>query len=371
MSEPEAPTPVDAESTPGTPMAPVPSSPWKKRLIVGGAVTAALGAAAAGAFVWWRSQAVPPLTDLIPDDSYLAATVDVEALRQGPLADLLSEGDAMAKKRAAGLLGTCTDSAIAAVREVGLVVPGGTTDEGRFALAVRLDTKGTWLAECDAELSAKGAALPRETDGPWTYLGASDGPRLAMHRGGLALWGREPFLHALAASVLRKESAHVYRQFAARLAETGHAPQAFAAITLPAEQRRIFASVIEEREQGDGHPELFAIARAGLAATVDGPADTLHVAARFESDKAEAVGKLKTLFEQLVQKSGDSLEVRALGLGDAVAGARVVAAGDSVVVTASAPLARLRMMARRLKLMGEMRKLARDVAPTPDAPPAP
>lgn len=371
MSEAEAPAPVDAAPAPGSPAAPVPPSPWKKRIVVGGAVVTGLGVAAAGALFWWRSQAVAPLTDLIPDDSYLAATVDVEALRQGPLADLLSEGDAMAKKRAAGLLGSCADGAIAAVREVGLVVPGGATEEGSFAVAARLDTKGTWLAECDAELGAKGSALPRETDGAWTYLGASNGPRLAMHRGGLALWGREPFLHALAATAFKKESAHVYRQFVARLAETGHAPQAFASITLPADQRRIFAAAIEEREQGEGHAELFAIARAGVAATVDGPADTLHVAARFETDKPEAVGTLKTLFERLVQKSGESLEVRALGLGDAISGARVVAAGDAVVVTASTPLARLRMMARRLKLMGEMRKLARDAAPTPDAPPAP
>ena len=362
----------ELEASPRTDAAPAAApSPWKKRAVIASVVLLAAGAVAGGAFVWWRSQEAPPLVDVFPDESYLVAFVDVEALRKGPLADLVSEGDSQAKQQAKSLLGTCSDGAIAAVREVGIVVPGGASEEGSFALAARLDTKGSWLAACDAELSAKGDAMPRETGGAWTYIGKNDAPRLALHRGGLVLWGREPFLHALAASALKKDGAHVYRQFASRIGEAAQSPHALAAITLPAEQRRVFAAVIEEQQHEDGHPELFSIARAGLAATVDAPADTLHVSARFESDNLDAVPKLRALFEKLVQKAGDSLEVRAIGLGDALSGARVVAAGDAVVVTTSAPLARLRMMARRLRLMNEMRKLTRDANPaSPDPTPA-
>lgn len=340
----------------------------KKRWVLALAAAGLVAASAGGAWLWWRSQAAPNLLQVFPDDSYLVATLDVEALRKGALADLASEGDAQAAKRATGLLGACSDGAVRAVREVGLVVPGGTTEEGSFALAARLDMSGPWLAACDAELTAKSGTTPRETEGAWSYVGAKEGPRLALHRSGLALWGREPYLHSLAAAAFEKHAEGRYPALAGRTSEPTKTNDLFAGITLPAEQRRVFASVIEEQGRADGHPELFAIARAGLAASVDAPSDTLKLTLRLECDKADAPAKLRTTVEDLLQKTGDSLEARALGIGDAVTGARVLVAGDAVVVTASAPIARLRMMSKRLRLLGEMRRLARDAVPSEGGP---
>ncbi len=340
----------------------------KKRWVLAISAAGLFAAGAGGAWLWWRSQAAPNLLQVFPDDSYLVATIDIESLRKGALADLALEGDAHASKRAAGLLGTCSEGAVRAVREAGLVVPGGGSEEGTFALAARLDMRGDWVAACDSELAAKSATVPRETEGPWVYVGTKEGPRLAIHRSGLALWGREPHLHALAAAAFEKHVEGRYPALAARTSEPTKATDLFAGMTLPAEQRRVFASVIEEQGRTDGHPELFAIARAGLAASVDAPADTLKVTLRFECDKPEAPARLRGTLEELLQKTGDSLEARALGIGEAVTGARVVVAGDAVVVTASAPIGRLRMMSKRLRLLGEMRRLARDDAPAEPVP---
>lgn len=334
-------------------------------------VVVALGAAAGG-YWYWQGRSSPPLLALVPDDSYLVATLDVDAFRKGPLADLATETDATAKKRAESLLGACADGAVAAVREVGLVVPSGAAEEGSFALAARLDMAGTWAAACDAELAQKSASVPRESEGAWSFVGAKEGPRLALHRSGLALWGREPYLHTLTAAVFREGSERRYEALAARTLEAGKPRQAFAAITLPAEQRRVFAAVVEEQGRPDGHPELFAIARAGVALAVDTQADSLQITARFETDKPDTAAKLRATLEELLQKTSDSLEARALGANDALANARVTAATDAVIVTAAAPIGRLRMMAKRLRLLGEMRKLAEEAArraPTPsDAP---
>lgn len=347
----------------------------KKRWPYAVAATAVVLGAAAGGYWLWQGRTAQPLLTLFPDDSYLVATLDVEAFRKGPLADLATESDATAKKRAESLLGACAEGAIAAVREVGLVVPSGTAEEGTFALAARLDMAGTWAAACDAELAQKSATVPREGEGAWSFIGAKQGPRLALHRSGLALWGREPYLHALTGAVFREGGERRYEALAARTVEGGSPRQAFAAITLPADQRRIFASVVEEQGGSDGHPELFAIARAGLALALDAQADTLQVTARFETDKPDAPAKLRATIEELLQKTSDSLEARALGASDALANARVTAAGDAVVVTAAAPVGRLRMMAKRLRLLGEMRKLAQEAAqhaPAPsDSPPSP
>jgi hypothetical protein len=349
--------------------APVPNANPKKRWGLALAAAGILVAGAGGAWLWWRSQTAPGLLEVFPDDSYLVATLDVASLRKGALADLASEGDAQATRRAEGLLGSCSEGAVRAIREVGLVVPGGTADEGTFALAARLDTSGTWLAACEAELASRSATTPRESEGAWVYVGAKEGPRLALHRSGLALWGREPYVHTLAAAAFEKRAEGRYPALAARTAEPTKARDLVAAITLPAEQRRIFASVIEEQGRSDGHPELFAIARAALVASIDAPSDALQVTLRLECDKADAPAKLRGTIDELLQKTGDSLEARALGIGDALAGARVVVAGDAVVVTASAPIGRLRMMSKRLRLLGEMRRLARD-QPAPEPLPA-
>jgi 3-dehydroquinate dehydratase len=101
-----------------------------------------------------------------------------------------------------------------------------------------------------------------------------------------------------------------------------------------------------------------------LNAEVDGR-QTNH-----EGTIVDWIGESHGFFDGILLNPGAYTHT-SIAIHDAIAGARVVAAGDAVVVTASTPLARLRMMARRLKLLGEMRKLARDVAPTPDAPPAP
>jgi hypothetical protein len=333
---------------------------------------AVLLGAAAGGYWYWQQRSAPPLLALFPDDSYLVASLDVAAFRAGPLADLATETDATAKRRAEPLLGACAAGAVGAVREVGLVVPGGAAEEGSFALAARLDMAGPWAAACDAELAQRSATVPREAEGAWSFIGAKDGPRLALHRSGVALWGREPYLHTLTAAVFREGSERRYEALAARTIDAGKPRQAFAAITLPAEQRRVFAAVVEEQGRPDGHPELFAVARAGLALAVDAQGDTLQVTARFETDKPDAPAKLRATLEELLQKTSDSLEARALGASDALANARVVAADDAVIVTAAAPIGRLRMMAKRLRLLGEMRKLAQDAAErAPDAPDTP
>lgn len=355
-----------SDEAPAKTAAPKKRWPW-----AAAAVTVMLGAAAGG-YWYWQSRSAPPLLTLFPDESYLVAALDVEAFRKGPLADLATETDATAKKRAESLLGACAEGAVAAVREVGLVVPSGAAEEGTFALAARLDMAGPWAAACDAELAQKSASVPRESEGAWSFIGAKDGPRLALHRSGVALWGREPYLHTLTAAVFREGSERRYEALAARTLEAGKPRHAFAAITLPAEQRRVFAAVVEEQGRPDGHPELFAVARAGVALAVDAQADTLQITARFETDKPDAPAKLRATLEELLQKTSDSLEARALGASDALASARVTAANEAVVVTAAAPIGRLRMMAKRLRLLGEMRKLAEDAsrrAPTPsDAP---
>lgn len=350
--------------------APAETQAPKKRWGWALAAVAVTAAGAGGAWLYLRSQVAPGLLQVFPDDSYLVATLDVEALRKGPLGDLATEGDVQATQRASGLLGACSEGAVKAVREVGLVVPGGGSEEGTFALAARLDTSGPWLAACETELATKSGTTPRESEGAWVYVGAKDGPRLAMHRSGLALWGREPYLHTLAAAAFEKRAEGRYGALASRTAPPTKASELFAAITLPAEQRRVFASVVEEQGRPDGHPELFAIARAALAASTDLPSDALAVTLRLECDKADAPAKLRATVEELLQKVGGSLEARALGVGDAVGGARVVVAGDAVVVTASAPIGRLRMMSKRLRLLGEMRRLAREAAPGEGAPPA-
>ncbi len=337
-----------------------------RRAIVAAGVGVVVAAAAAGAFAFFRSEPAAPLLELFPSESYLVATLDMDALRKGPLGDLAGEGDAQARTRASTLLGGCADAAVAAVREVGLVVPGGPGDEGRFAFVARLDPRGTWLAACDAEVTARSATTPRETEGAWTYIGSKAGPRLAIHRSGIALWGREDYLHVLAAAVFRREAERRYPSLASRVQDGTRPIHAFAAISLPAEQRRAFASMVPDGAAGGAHTELFSIARAGLAATADGPNDSLEVVARFEVDDSAAIPELRTTVDKLVRTLAESREARALGVGDSVAEARVKVTGDAVVVSVVAPIARLRMMAKRLRLMGELRSLGRKaVEPAP------
>ena len=350
------------------------SAPWlpRKRLVrVGIGLAAVAVISGAGIFYVFRTQKARPLLELFPDDSYLVAALDVESLRKGPLADLLAEGDSLAEKQASGILGACAHGAVQAVLEVGIVVPGGASDEGVFAVAARLDSAGPWRSACETELAAKGGSIPKETDGLWTFVGAEGGPRLAMHASGLALWGREPYLRTLASAVFASHSAAVYPGLAGRTGEANVPRHAFAAMTLPAEQRRAFAAVIEAQGGNDSHPELFSIARAALAASIDVPNDTLQVVVRLETDSPQAVPKLRELFERLIKKAGDSLEARAIGVGDALDHARVVTAGDAVVVTAAAPIGRLRMMSQRLRLLGALRKVAPGGMPANSAPTAP
>ena len=123
-------------------------SPLTKLAALVIALTAGLGA------VWYADRATRdlPAKNALPSGTFLAVTLDADALKKSPaLSQLLGGGDAFGVK---SLEEPCGFDPIARVREVAIAVPE-EGETGDFGVALRIDATGEELARCAERVGEK------------------------------------------------------------------------------------------------------------------------------------------------------------------------------------------------------------------------
>ncbi|MFO0678972.1 MAG: hypothetical protein U0169_20760 [Polyangiaceae bacterium] len=331
-------------------------------------------------------RALGSVRSTIPNDSYLVATVDADALRASPIARLLPDETVTRVLGLRTLAEACGWDPASRLEEVALAVPeNGET--GAFGLAVRARVTRVELANCgDKLVASRGAHATTSKRGAF-FVTKDDGegrskklPALAVREDGVVLLAEDPWLSRMidtAEGAVPDVSKNVLHEaLRSRLAPDG-APLALVTAVLPKSLR--------DRLRNEMASELAAAANG----TMDGvlSVEAAGVALRYRADGGDGSA---TLAAELVCESEagarsihgfldgkraswkQDLALRLVGVGRVADALELRQEGKTVRLSLTMPLADMVSLAERLAaLRGSGDFLRREAPPSHDPAPAP
>ena len=305
----------------------------------------ALGLAAAALVTGLIVRSARPGTsavNAVPEDTFLAASVDVWALAESPLGGALVGGDGGAGGGAASLLGmgdvqaTCGFDPLAHLRSIAVAVP---ETKGDFGIAAAGDLGKDALASCARDLAQKHGGKPSSrAAGSFTVMtddSAPGGASLAVREGGPFLVGRGPWLDHMIdvvegrAPSLASSAEHASLRADLRARDADAEAVVVTAILPSSLRARIRGEMATEGTPDAGdrtRPEnraessmdgVLGVASAALAlhAGRTSARDDTRVVAELRCDTDAACAKVETLIlHQRLEWSGD-FRLRLAGLG--------------------------------------------------------
>jgi hypothetical protein len=357
--------------------------------------------------------------DAMPTDSFLVATLDLEAVRQSPLGSVLDE------ERGERLLGTgplsqaCGFSAFQRLREVGLAIPE-EGDSGEFGLAARADVSRSELRVCGEKLreagSKEGVAATFEQQGPFTVVAqtrtasgtpgaqgdrqatAESGgtpPAVAIHPSGLILLARGRWLSSMIDATrggARSAAKHpVHARLRERLTKTASVARRalIATLVLPKELReRLKREMTAELDPNapDTAETMRAVLGVGAAGLALAPGASGASSAKGQAGgprDAELTAELECeteadcrSVEQLILRKrlgwSQNLALRLVGLGPIIDSLTTRVDGAQLSIQARAPADTLARLANEaLEPKRGLPRIAPHIAPPrPPDPPA-
>lgn len=349
---------------------------------------------AAGALAFYRFGR-PSLGDpesAVPRDSFLMAKVDLERLRQSPLAPVLFGDDQSPKdaatSRALGLgnlAKACGFEPITRVQTLVLAVPEGG-ERGDFGVAAKIRVTPEELESCTKALAheheGKAEAQRR---GPFLVMADKGERRIGYGDGGLLLVGKGAWFDQMigaaekTAPSLKDAADHVAVQRALLRGNEWGAPAILITASLPAALRERLKREMdgESAESSAVMAGVLGVTTAGLAVRAGGASDVVDVRGELTCESTEAAATVTKLLQKLKFDWSKDLPFRMIGLGplfDSISieqeGTRIHASASMNGEALSASLSRaLRFRSRPVGLAGVLG----DEPPRPSAgaPPGP
>ncbi len=321
-------------------------------------VVALVTLATAAAFVLFRGtsgtgRVVTP-EDAVPAGSFLAASIDVAALRSSPVIDAVLGAD---KNRALGtsaVAEACGFDPLARVGQATLSVPEEANDKGEFGLAARIEVTDEELRTCVTRLAEKrgGTASTRNNGGfvvldPPRAPGPSRAkPEIAYGHGGLLLVGQGAWLEAMIAAAdgrapsLRTEPAHASLRTSLAGEEAWRKPVLLATMVLPKSFRDRLRAEMADESAASASDEMMrgvlGVSAAGVAVRAVASTNRLEARADLVCDDEPACAAVeKLLLKKRLDWSKD-IALRVVGIGTLVDSVELERTGARIRIRASA-----------------------------------
>lgn len=316
-----------------------------------GALVGVVGAAAA--FLVFRgadrgSVSGDPVA-AVPKGSFLAATVDVAALRRSPLYGAIAGKEARALGIGA-LAESCGFDPTARVERLAIAVPEDG-DKGAFGVAAHVEVSRDELERCARALGGErgeraenGEKTAAHKIGSFVVLeGPRSESRVAYGRGGLLVVGRGGWFDAMLATAERRAPglADAPEHAALRASLTGRegwrAPTLVATAVLPRSLRdRLRSQMAGEDAQAGTMASVLGVSSVGVAIKAGGPGGLVEATLDLICDSPEACRVVDELIQTKRFGWAKDLSLRLVGLGPVLDAVEVKREGARVRATTTA-----------------------------------
>lgn len=267
--------------------------------------------------------AAKTLLSALPEDSFMAATVDMKALRASPLAapltslglDRLAAGAAIQ-----GASATCGFDPAAKIDELAIALPEAE-DTGDFGLAMQGAVGRDDLVECARKvILARGGHPTVAPQGAFTFVDdTSVAAKLALHEGGPFLLARGPWLTKMVATVEKKSPSIEANALHLELRRALGPAAVVVTALLPAKLRdRLRREMNAELTGAAGNAAMagvLAVKAAGVALVPGVAGGTTELTAELRCETADACTEVKKLVERKRDGWSKDLTFRLLGIG--------------------------------------------------------
>jgi hypothetical protein len=295
----------------------------------------------------------------VPEDAWLAVTVDMDALRSSGLAAPLAG-------TVPGALGQCGFDPLERVHEIVIASPEGG-EKGDFGLAFRADASQKELQECANKVIAArgGKALTRSRAGFSVIEDAGDPghARLAYREGGPFLVGRGEWLDRMIDLAARSpatsasgEPVTTHSELRASLSH-GATPAVLLTAILPKDLRERLKGELGAElgtEADRAYASVLSVQAAGAALTTGPAGSTTGVEAELRCETRSACDDVKGVIERKRAAFSRSAGERLVGVGQLLDSLRVETHGTSLSLVARASTDELaQALGRVLRVVGE------------------
>lgn len=308
----------------------------------------------------------------LPEDSFLAATVDMKTLRASPLAAPLTSLGLDRLAGGASLQGasaTCGFDPAAKIDQLAIALPEAE-DTGDFGLAMQGAASRDQLVECAKKvILARGGRPTVAPQGGFTFVDdTSVGAKLALHEGGPFLLARGPWLTKMVDTVEKKspsiEQSALHSEVRRAL---GPAAVVITAL-LPAKLRdRLKREMNAETIGANGNAAMagiLAVKAAGIALVPGVAGGTTELTAELRCETPDACTEVKKLIERKREGWSKDMTFRLLGIGPLIDALAIETHDSALRATTRLPADEAR---RLLEHVIEMTTHRRGPAPAPPA----
>lgn len=314
------------------------------------------------------------LLSALPEDSFMAATVDMKALRASPLAvpltalgfDRLAGGAAIQ-----GASATCGFDPAAKIDELAIVLPEAE-DTGDFGLAMQGAVGRDELVECAKKvILARGGRPTVAPQGAFTFVDdTSVGAKLALHEGGPFLLARGPWLTKMVDTVEKKNPSIQENALHLELRRALGPAAVVVTALLPSKLRdRLKREMNAEMTGTNGNAAMagiLAVKAAGVALVPGTAGGTTELTAELRCESADACAEVKKLVERKREGWSKDLSFRLLGVGPLIDALAIDTHEATLHATTHLPADDARRLVEHLIDMTTTRRRAL----APPAPPA-
>ncbi len=307
----------------------------------------------------------------LPEDSFLAATVDMKAFRASPLAAPLTSLGLDRLAGGASLQGasaTCGFDPAAKIDQLAVALPEAE-DTGDFGLAMQGSAARDELVECARKvILARGGHPTVAPQGAFTFVDdTSVGAKLALHEGGPFLLARGPWLTKMVDTVERKSPSIEESTLHAEIRHALGSAAVVVTAVLPNKLRdRLKREMNAETTGANGNAAMagiLAVKAAGVALVPGVAGGTTELTAELRCETPEACIEVKKVIERKREGWSKDLTIRLLGVGPLIDALAIETHDSSLRATTRLPADEARRLIEHVIEMTTRRRASAPLAP--------